>query len=419
MRGEHETASASAMAMAGSSPHARGALCSSGLALGSMGIIPACAGSTSHLRRGVFHGWDHPRMRGEHGGSAGSGYVPSGSSPHARGARASFAASHVVLGIIPACAGSTIKAYNQTWYIWDHPRMRGEHRCFTTLATSNTGSSPHARGAPASTTATRPTRGIIPACAGSTLDHQAPRSWSRDHPRMRGEHTSEYAPSATLRGSSPHARGALSHAVESSLPNGIIPACAGSTCSRFHQPRLSRDHPRMRGEHGCCCIESRDNGGSSPHARGALAVTAKALAMAGIIPACAGSTDKRFLAVEPGGDHPRMRGEHQNRVPKPRSNLGSSPHARGALIFTRYTGGAAGIIPACAGSTGGLTFTSISGGDHPRMRGEHLAEVVGDRRDEGSSPHARGALQHLVRKRQGAGIIPACAGSTVLQWLAC
>ena len=133
-------------------------------------IIPACAGSTKANTVGLV--------------------VRRGSSPHARGAHPR------VVGIPPL--------------VGDHPRMRGEH--------------------PILPSQTLRGLGIIPACAGSTvkkLHHLRVKKGSsphargapyfgypqymlhRDHPRMRGEHFQYLASDA----SSPR----------------IIPACAGST----------------------------------------------------------------------------------------------------------------------------------------------------------------------------------------------
>ena len=197
------------------------------------GIIPACAGSTPYLHvdgpcrtgssphargalglaiAGVSAAMDHPRMRGEH-----DVLQPGRSRP---------------LGIIPACAGST--ALEIVAEIRDY------------------GSSPHARGAPRP----RTSRATSP----------------RDHPRMRGEH-----PEVPR-----HPAGA---------GGGIIPACAGSTCSVVT----------------VCFITE----GSSPHARGAQA------------------SERQH--TEDARDHPRMRGEHR-------------PVIQAVLP-------AVGIIPACAGST--------------------------------------------------------------------
>ena len=134
---------------------------------------------------------------------------------------------------------------------------------------------------------------------------------------------------------------------------GIIPACAGST--------------------GILTGDSKMGKGSSPHARGA----------------------RVFLRIcrRSCRDHPRMRGEHRD-------------------LALRH-GVAKRIIPACAGSTYGWSideFISIGSSphtrgapcpltsscartwDHPRIRGEHLLEVLLDVED--------------------VGIIPAYAGST-------
>ena len=175
------------------------------------GIIPACAGST-----------DECEVEEDY---------YEGSSPHARGARNGRSSWSCPSG--------------------DHPRMRGEH----------------VRGGAART----PRHGIIPACAGST--------------------TPVCAMIASTAGSSPHARGALKPVVT------LMAAW--------------RDHPRMRGEHG------------APHERLGL--------LAGIIPACAGSTLQNVWWY--------------------RACIGSSPHARGALRIT--------------------TGISCKVKDHPRMRGEH------------------------------------------------
>ena len=198
-----------------------------------------------------------------------------------------------LLRIVPACAGSTRP-------VWAAPCRRG-------------GSSPHARGA----------------LVGQLVEHLG----NRDHPRMRGEHE------------------VCRHANE--IPDGIIPACAGSTaiasrastCAVGSSPHargapmpakvakeLARDHPRMRGEHDMA--------------------NAVAMANGGIIPACAGSTKQQGTPIMPFG--------------------GSSPHARGAPERIQVRG--------------------LLTGDHPRMRGEH------GRRECNLVHHG--------------GIIPACAGST-------
>src|SRR5690606_28842084 len=77
-----------------------------------------------------------------------------------------------------------------------------------------------------------------------------------------------------------------------------------------------------------------------------------------------------------------------------------------------HLGPGAGIIPACAGSTPTPDSPAATWRDHPRVRGEHpyTGRAGGDL--EGSSPRARGAHDTSFRNASSGGIIPACAGST-------
>ena len=255
--------------------------------------------------------------------------------------------------------------------------------------------------------------GIIPACAGSTRCNNPRPSTLRDHPRMRGEHMCEYTIVIQAAGSSPHARGALVHVLVKGLADGIIPACAGSTRLWESSHDLHRDHPRMRGEHFDRAAIAHKDIGSSPHARGALRARRRRPFEMGIIPACAGSTVALSGQKMPSQDHPRMRGEHRAPVSMSRAPSGSSPHARGALPNARLSVIRRGIIPACAGSTTRTRSCARCAGDHPRMRGEHASASWSVVVLLGSSPHARGARRALRDGGRGAGIIPACAGSTL------
>ena len=253
----------------------------------------------------------------------------------------------------------------------DHPRMRGEHLLTAEDVRIDLGSSPHARGAHELRPPPDQIVGIIPACAGSTTVSCSCLSRRRDHPRMRGEHTRSFRFCPVAPGSSPHERGAHDGARESGLKSGIIPACAGSTEHRGLCPALYRDHPRMRGEHLMPLAASWAVVGSSPHARGARKLELGQAPAEGIIPACAGSTRRSSRSDSSTGDHPRMRGEHQMRDEGAVLAGGSSPHARGAPGPSNLNLPVRGIIPACAGSTRAYPTATLSTRDHPRMRGEH------------------------------------------------
>ena len=216
---------------------------------------------------------------------------------------------------------------------------------------NETGSSPPARGAlsPAHPVGALP--GIIPACAGSTGRSVSIGVRPGDHPRLRGEHYDRRDRCHRLAGSSPPARGARNGADRERLPAGIIPACAGSTHTIRRRSSPHGDHPRLRGEHLPLTTVLRSPLGSSPPARGAPGEPEDDDEMGGIIPACAGSTQRHRSPRSTPRDHPRLRGEHSLFVDRSKVMPGSSPPARGAPPRPLSPGGTHGIIPACAGST--------------------------------------------------------------------
>ena len=218
---------------------------------------------------------------------------------------------------------------------------------------------------------------IIPACAGNTsLCPRAP--WRKpDHPRVRGEHACSSEGLAGRRGSSPRARGTLSHNLVAFSRARIIPACAGNTHRGRRQRKLMPDHPRVRGEHSHMVNPSTVPSGSSPRARGTRVVRRQRRALRRIIPACAGNTRPATRRPRCSSDHPRVRGEHA---------------PRGGPVIPRER-----IIPACAGNTAQHRRVPNPATDHPRVRGEHGPWRVVHAHGDGSSPRARGT--HAPRRR--------------------
>ena len=271
----------------GSSPHTRGAR-RQGASPGPSGrIIPAYAGSTFRIRTMARCRTDHPRIRGEHHLLMAPTRFWQGSSPHTRGARGARRPGAFDCGIIPAYAGSTRVRDGGLMAAEDHPRIRGEHTASHGLRGASGGSSPHTRGARPRRTATFSRRRIIPAYAGSTRPVRSQRSRCRDHPRIRGEHPRNAIVCPSREGSSPHTRGARRWTRHD---HRIIPAYAGSTPSGTTLGGISRDHPRIRGEHAWPARASAVRVGSSPHTRGALTQRAFVDPLLRIIPAYAGST---------------------------------------------------------------------------------------------------------------------------------
>ena len=152
------------------------------------------------------------------------------------------------------------------------------------------------------------------------------------------------------------------------------------------------DHPRIRGEHPAGRVDDPRFSGSSPHTRGARDRYPRPEGRWRIIPAYAGSTLAAARRWPSAWDHPRIRGEHAQRIAVDGAPPGSSPHTRGAPTNGTTPRATSRIIPAYAGSTS-IAARTVS-------------------RSWGSSPHTRGAPRRRVRHRRYPGIIPAYAGST-------
>ena len=247
MRGVYRRHAAAEIQRKGSSPLARGLPLQQKHDFIELRIIPACAGFT--ISSGSDHTVtpDHPRLRGVYDvetpmskGKIGSSPLArglpygcraeskmQGSSPLARGLLMRSACAMPRPGIIPACAGFTSSRGSPSKSVWDHPRLRGVYRVPRPYRPTRAGSSPLARGLLHLGGDLRDLGGIIPACAGFTIQLT---------------HETNYAA-----GSSPLARGLLPLSKKLDRIMRIIPACAGFTARPSTSSRRGRDHPRLRG----------------------------------------------------------------------------------------------------------------------------------------------------------------------------
>ena len=214
---------------------------------------------------------------------------------------------------------------------------------------------------------------------------------TRDHPRVCGEHPTSPQTVNSLPGSSPRMRGAHFVNTSAACPCGIIPAYAGSTPPPHLRYSLAWDHPRVCGEHLILITTTTIGEGSSPRMRGALCFWCIILSRVGIIPAYAGSTLNRPTKRRYVRDHPRVCGEHESSGLLFRSTAGSSPRMRGAQHHLSRSRHRDGIIPAYAGSTCLCSSSYGRTWDHPRVCGEHLQHHDFDMLVKGSSPRMRGA----------------------------
>ena len=193
-----------------------------------------------------------------------------GSSPRMRGTLVAELPLHRLDGIIPAYAGNTMDCLSRRVPYRDHPRVCGEHQFKTHESTAIQGSSPRMRGTLHVVPIREDRRGIIPAYAGNTNRQGIGIAQWRDHPRVCGEHTSANVANSNAAGSSPRMRGTLNAFILFAYRHGIIPAYAGNTAPIGMSFLYSRDHPRVCGEHITFIIISNLIPGSSPRMRGTL-----------------------------------------------------------------------------------------------------------------------------------------------------
>ena len=321
------------------------------------------------------------------------------------------------------------------------------------MRSRSTGSSPLARGLRVGDDIGVGAVGIIPARAGFTKMIIIGTHRIGDHPRSRGVYASPPGPICPTPGSSPLARGLHARDRTRVTARRIIPARAGFTPGQEHHgedrpgssplarglraysehqhialriiparagftppptPTLwgRRDHPRSRGVYSYTRVRRRLRKGSSPLARGLLVYKRDEDGDLRIIPARAGFTNTRPIVKTMLSDHPRSRGVYTRTIPHTLRHTGSSPLARGLHHLASLIHGAPGIIPARAGFTHPRGDPPRRGPDHPRSRGVYLLVVGPLPGDPGSSPLARGLLHLLVCEGQVGGIIPARAGFT-------
>ena len=309
-RGEHARENPTPALPAGSSPRARGALDLNVMLPSPWGLIPASAGSTRSCGRMSRPIRAHPRERGEHAISGSAPQEYTGSSPRARGAQRRERGASSRHGLIPASAGSTTCPRTFRTGSWAHPRERGEHFWLATSTRMPPGSSPRARGALLRHRPHLLLVGLIPASAGSTDSSCSASGEPGAHPRERGEHSRAVSLASCVDGSSPRARGALGIVHVWEVVLGLIPASAGSTGFLGPVDDDPGAHPRERGEHRRFHVPPSVSPGSSPRARGALHLRQQGVTGRGLIPASAGSTNRPVRVRYGHWAHPRERGEH-------------------------------------------------------------------------------------------------------------
>ena len=154
--------------------------------------------------------------------------------------------------------------------------------------------------------------------------------------------------------------------------------------------------------------------GSSPRVRGKRHKAREANQPTGLIPARAGKTRAVKRSRSASTAHPRVYGENSDSPSTSLWRYGSSPRVRGKQNTGNNNVSSVGLIPACAGKTVILLACLVTNWAHPRVCGENARAAGNGTKRVGSSPRVRGKLVQQVQERGLSGLIPACAGKTQL-----
>ena len=211
--------------------------------------IPTCVGSTACGSERAGSPADHPHVRGEHVDHVLRLVTRGGPSPRAWGAPRLLPDRRSRVRTIPTCVGSTGLYSGRVSPAADHPHVRGEHVNHMVRRPRLSGPSPRAWGAPYRKNSRITSERTIPTCVGSTGYHHQATDANRDHPHVRGEHTSATSMAISCCGPSPRAWGA---------PRNRHGRHAGD-----------EDHPHVRGEHMVLRLLMNARTGPSPRAWGA------------------------------------------------------------------------------------------------------------------------------------------------------
>ena len=320
--------------------------------------------------------------------------TPRRTTPPARGERTRPSGRYRPLRTTPACAGRTRTYPHARTPQTDHPRLRGENSGGKSLVPEKDGPPPPARGELDRGSDTDSTRRTTPACAGRTpmdMDYLVTLS---DHPRLRGENFASNRHTSQLDGPPPPARGEHRQFALHRRPCRTTPACAGRTGLADLAHGQSSDHPRLRGENYAVGHRPSARRGPPPPARGERGGSSLPPCLSRTTPACAGRT-KPFRPFFMGfADHPRLRGENAAATWAFLKTVGPPPPARGepdvfiAVVLARRT------TPACAGRTDTSSNGRVRATDHPRLRGENVAQCDSSGERYGPPPPARGERRH-------------------------
>ena len=170
------------------------------------------------------------------------------------------------------------------------------------------GSSPRVRSRPSMSSAIRPYRRIISACAEQTVTCRKPAWWATDHLRVCGADVVSAIGQVGATGSSPRVRSRPRGMPGHRRRPGIISACAEQTAPTPWGSCAAGDHLRVCGADLVPPGAGLAELGSSPRVRSRPRIWKRHAIGIRIISACAEQTSPVMVGVWPRRDHLRVCG---------------------------------------------------------------------------------------------------------------
>ena len=296
-----------------------------------------------------------------------------GLSPRVRGIRSCGYRCRAGRGSIPACAGDPINSVTSIPRKRVYPRVCGGSAPSDRPPTVTEGLSPRVRGIRLYLPRVRLHHGSIPACAGDPPERADLEVARKVYPRVCGGSDASNPTPARSPGLSPRVRGIPAHDPRRCSRCGSIPACAGDPRESGANGRSSRVYPRVCGGSAAVGPQVFVGQGLSPRVRGIQDDDARAIAMKGSIPACAGDPDGIFSFSDIFRVYPRVCGGSISIPSCGPLCPGLSPRVRGILVLDDRIVPGPGSIPACAGDPRRLHISHSAFGVYPRVCGGSVA----------------------------------------------
>ena len=229
---------------------------------------------------------------------------------------------------------------------------------------------------------------------------------------MRGEYDPLTTTEDLTKELPPHARRIPFPGFLHGLPVGTTSACAENTRRCRHDPALSRNYLRMRGEYPALSLTPTSKQELPPHARRILDTKIDPTNLGGTTSACAENT---LLSISHRGrawNYLRMRGEYPTTLAAALKEAELPPHARRIQDAKIAQAEAKGTTSACAENTLTFSWACASRRNYLRMRGEYRKLKYDLTQAMELPPHARRIPTHVTRLTSVVGTTSACAENT-------